>query len=105
MASLGDALTQQVLDDYESAPVDARLRATLGFLKKMTLAHEALTPDDARAALAAGVTREALTEAMHVAYLFAVYDRLADTMGWDVPAQASGYYESAAKRLLARGYR
>ena len=105
MASLGDALTQQVLDDYESAPVDARLRATLGFLKKMTLAHEALTPDDARAALAAGVTRDALTEAMHVAYLFAVYDRLADTMGWDVPAQASGYYESAAKRLLARGYR
>ena len=61
MASLGDALTQQVLDDYESAPVDARLRATLGFLKKMTLAHEALTPDDARAAHAAGGTREALT--------------------------------------------
>ena len=105
MTSLGDALTQQVLDDYASAPVDARLRATLGFLKKMTLEHEALTPEDARAVLAVGVTREALTEAMHGAYLFAIYDRLADAMGWDVPAQTSGYYESAAERLLARGYR
>lgn len=105
MASLGDALTKQVLDDYESAPIGEGLRATLRFLEKMTLDHEALTPDDARAVLATGVTREALTEAMHVAYLFAIYDRLADTMGWDVPAQASGYYESAARRLLARGYR
>ena len=59
MASLGDELTQQVLDDYESAPIDDRLRATLGFLKKMTLEHEALTADDARAVLATGVTREA----------------------------------------------
>ncbi len=105
MASLGDALTKQVLDDYESAPISEGLRATLRFLEKMTLEHEALTPDDARAVLATGVTREALTEAMHVAYLFAIYDRLADTMGWDVPAQASGYYEAAARRLLTRGYR
>lgn len=104
MASFGDALTQQVLDDHETAPISERLRATLGFLKKMTLAHEALGPDDARAVLATGVTREALVEAMHVAYLFAIYDRLADAMGWDVPAKSSGYYESAAKRLLARGY-
>lgn len=105
MASLGASLTQQVLYDHISAPIDEKLRATLGFLKKMTLEHEALTPDDARAVLATGVTREALTEAMHVAYLFNIYDRLADTMGWDVPAQESGYYESAARRLLAKGYR
>lgn len=105
MASLGDTLTKQVLDDYSSAPIPEGLRATLGFLSKMTLDHESLTPDDARAVLATGVTREALAEAMHVAYLFNIYDRLADTMGWDVPALKSGYYEGAAKRLLARGYR
>jgi hypothetical protein len=42
---------------------------------------------------------------MHVAYLFNIYDRLADTLGWDVPADASGYYARSAKRLLQRGYR
>ena len=70
----------------------------------MTLEPDALTLEDARAVLAAGVTRAALTEAIHVAYLFNVYDRLADTMGWHVPDVATGFYRSAAKRLLTRGY-
>lgn len=71
----------------------------------MTLEPERLGPEDARAALDAGASREALEEAMEVAYLFNVYDRLADAMGWDVPAQESGFYQSSAKMLLARGYR
>jgi alkylhydroperoxidase family enzyme len=94
-----------VLDDFTAAPIDEKLRATLAFLHKMTLSPEALGPADARAVLSAGVSREALEEAMEVAYLFNVYDRLADTMGWHVPAQESGYYQSSAKRLLSRGYR
>jgi alkylhydroperoxidase family enzyme len=94
-----------VLDDFTTAPVDEKLRATLGFLHKMTLSPEALGPADARAALSAGVSGEALEEAMEVAYLFNVYDRLSDAMGWDVPAQESGFYQSSAKMLLSRGYR
>jgi hypothetical protein len=58
-----------VLDDYQSAPIAEGLRATLGFLDTMTRRPEALTADDARAVLAAGVSREALAEAVHVAYL------------------------------------
>jgi alkylhydroperoxidase family enzyme len=94
-----------VLGDFESAPISDRLKATLRFLRTMTLDPDALTPDDARAVLAAGVTKAALTEAIHVAYLFNIYDRLADSMGWDVPALTSGYYGVAAKRLLTHGYR
>jgi len=71
----------------------------------MTLEPEALTPDDARAVLATGVDREALAHAIHVAYLFNIYDRLADAMGWDVPEKASGAYQLTAQRLLKRGYR
>jgi alkylhydroperoxidase family enzyme len=93
-----------VLDDFESAPIDERLRATLRFLRKMTLEPDALTPEDARAALAAGVDKTALAEAIHVAYLFNIYDRLADSMGWHVPDPKAGYYQVAAKRLLAKGY-
>jgi alkylhydroperoxidase family enzyme len=93
-----------VLEDPESAPIDDRLRATLRFLRKMTLAPDALTRADARAVLDAGVSAAALAEAIHVAYLFNIYDRLADAMGWHVPATTSGYYEVAAARLLKRGY-
>jgi alkylhydroperoxidase family enzyme len=94
-----------VLDDFESAPIDERLRATLRFLRKMTLEPDRLTPEDARAVLAAGVTKVALTEAIHVAYLFNIYDRLADSMGWHVPDLATGFYRTSAKRLLKHGYR
>jgi len=93
-----------VLDDFESAPIDAKLKATLRFLRKMTLEPQALTPDDARAVMATGVGREALTHAIHVAYLFNIYDRLADAMGWDVPDKALGSYQVGAQRLLKRGY-
>ena len=54
--------------------------------------------------LAAGVTREALLEAIHVAYLFNVYDRLADSLAWQVPPEGDGAYEAGAERLLSKGY-
>jgi alkylhydroperoxidase family enzyme len=93
-----------VLDDFESAPIDAKLKATLRFLRKMTLEPQTLTPDDARVVFATGVDREALTQAIHVAYLFNIYDRLADAMGWDVPDKALGSYQAGAQRLLKHGY-
>ena len=95
-------MTKQVLDDYERAPISDKLRATLGFLKKLTLTPEALTADDARAVLALGVSKAALADAIYVASLFNIYDRLADSMGWHVPAAAA--FDAGAKRLLSRGY-
>ena len=52
----------------------------------------------------AGVSKQAIQEALEVAFLFNVYDRLADAMGWDVPPVAGGYYQVAARRLLKHGY-
>jgi alkylhydroperoxidase family enzyme len=84
--------------------VDEKLRATLGLLKKMTLDHASLGPEDVRAVLRAGVSKQAVADAMEVAFLFNVYDRLADAMEWDVPPIAGGYYQVAAHRLLTHGY-
>ena len=70
----------------------------------MTLSHQSLGPNDVRAVLATGVSKRAIAEALEVAFLFSVYDRLADTMGWHVPDKKSGYYDVAAKRLLKDGY-
>jgi alkylhydroperoxidase family enzyme len=94
---------RQELADPDTAPITPGLRATLAFLRKMTASPDALGPDDARAVLATGVSRTALLDAIHVAHLFNVYDRLADTMGWDVPVDDAAY-DRAADGLLSRGY-
>jgi alkylhydroperoxidase family enzyme len=65
--------------------VEEPLRATLGFLEKLTLRPEALSARDAETVLAAGVSREALVDAIHVAALFNMIVRLADSFGWHVP--------------------
>jgi alkylhydroperoxidase family enzyme len=95
-------LIRQVLEDYTRAPIDEKLRATLGFLKKLTLTPDELTAEDARAVLALGVSKSALADAIYVGSTFNVYDRLADTMGWAIPSQAA--FDVGAKRLLSRGY-
>ena len=37
-----------MLDDYTTAPIDEKLRATLGLLKQMTLEHDRITAEDVR---------------------------------------------------------
>jgi alkylhydroperoxidase family enzyme len=92
----------RVLDDYRTAPIDEKLRAMLGLLEVFTLRPGELTAEGVRAVLAAGVTREAIRDAFYVAFLFNTYDRLADTLGWELPEDR--YYVKAGPVLLKRGY-
>jgi alkylhydroperoxidase family enzyme len=96
-------MTRAVLDDYLTAPIDERLRATLGFLRKLTLTPEAIVPEDAAAVLAHGVRPEALTDAVYVAACFNIIDRVADSLGFDVPSAEA--FALGAKHLLRFGYR
>jgi alkylhydroperoxidase family enzyme len=91
-----------VLDDYRTAPIDEKLRATLGLLEILTLRPEQLAPNNIQVVLRTGVTREAIRDAFYVAFLFNVYDRLADTLGWELPEQR--YYDKAGQFLLKKGY-
>ena len=93
-----------MLADYKTAPIDEKLRATLVLLEKMTIDHGNISPDDIRAVMNAGVSKPAIQDALEVAFLFNILDRLADSMGWHVPEPNGGYYEAAARRLLSRGY-
>ena len=74
-----------VRSDWRSAPVEEPLRATLGFLEKLALRPDDLRAEDAEAVLAAGVREDALVDAIHVAALFTMIVRLADSFGWHVP--------------------
>ena len=91
-----------VLKDYRTAPLDERMQATLRLLETFTLRPDQLGPADVRAVLATGVTREMIRDAFYVAFLFNGYDRLADTLGWELPDPR--YYAKAGKFLLKKGY-
>jgi alkylhydroperoxidase family enzyme len=100
---LGDGTTKLVLDNYRTAPIAERLRAMLGLLETFTLQPEQMTAGRVREVLAAGVSAEAINDAFYVAFLFNTYDRLADTLGWELPDE--GYYPKAGQFLLKKGYR
>jgi alkylhydroperoxidase family enzyme len=100
---VGRELTRKVLEDHTTAPIEDKLRAALTLLEKMTKAPDALSPDDVRPVLALGVSRRAIIDALYVGFLFNVYDRLADTLGWEVPSAEA--FDAGAKARLTRGYR
>lgn len=82
--------------------MDARLRAALGFLEKLTLDPASVTAADVAPLRAAGLSDEAIEDAIHVTVLFNIYDRMADTLEFDIPPREG--FAQGARRLLARGY-
>lgn len=92
-----------MLADWTTAPIGEPLRATLGFLAKMTLMPDELTADDAAKVLVTGVTEAQLRDAVDVAALFNVIDRVADTLGFDIPPHEG--FVKGAKMLLKYGYK
>jgi alkylhydroperoxidase family enzyme len=91
-----------VRGDWRSAPVGPELRATLGFLEKLTLSPEAVTREDAAAVLATGVTEDALVDAIAVAALFSMIVRLADSFAWRLPTPEQ--HAARAQANLESGY-
>ena len=74
----------------------------LGFIEKLTLRPDELTPADADAVRAAGVRDEAIIDAIHVAALFNMIDRMADSLNFEVPPYES--FLGRAETMLAEGY-
>ncbi|MEX2157649.1 MAG: hypothetical protein WD773_12520 [Gemmatimonadales bacterium] len=91
-----------VLDDWRTAPIDAKLRAQLGFLETLTLRPDAVRPRDIEPLRAAGLSDAAIEDAIQVCTLFNIYDRLADSLGWYLPDPQG--YAASAQNLMKRGY-
>lgn len=94
---------QRVLEDWKTAPIDGRLRAALGFIEKLTLDPAAVTAADVVPLRAAGLSDAAIEDAIHASVLFNIYDRMADTLNFDIPEPAG--FAQGARMLLQRGYR
>jgi uncharacterized peroxidase-related enzyme len=92
-----------VLADWRTAPVAEPLRAMLGFLEKLTLEPGRVTSADIAPLRAAGLSDAAIEDAIHVTALFNIYDRVADTLDFDIPGPDG--LAQGAEMLLRRGYR
>lgn len=91
------------LADAEHAPMDEGQRATMALLAKTTLDHESLGAADIERVRAAGVSDDAIVDALHVAFAFNVITRMADTLAWHIPDDVS--FQRSAQFLLKFGYK
>lgn len=99
---LGDALVQGVLEDWRTAPTEP-LRVTLAFLEKLTLAPDEVTQEDIAPLRAAGVSDQAIEDAIAICAYFNLIDRVADALGFAIPTPES--FARGASDLLKRGYK
>lgn len=78
------AVVQAVLADWQTAPVNERLRVTLGYLQKLTLTPALITPADIAPLRAAGISSQGIQDAIYVCYVFNILTRLADAFDFDL---------------------
>jgi uncharacterized peroxidase-related enzyme len=103
MAKGEDQVVRAVLEDYRTAPISEKLRAMLGFLEKLTLRPAEVGPEDVAPLRDAGLTDEEIEDAIHICADFNLINRIADSLGFDLPSQE--VYRSSARMLLRDGYK
>ena len=95
-------MVEAVLQDYRTAPIDAREKALFAFIDKMNRNSSVLRKEDLDEAKAAGWSDEALYDAITVCALFNFYNKWIDATGVsDMPAAA---YDASGRRLATLGY-
>ena len=99
---LTDEKVAAVLDDWRTAPIDEKLRVTLGLLEKVTLTPGEVGPGDITPLHAAQISEQAIEDALVVCALFNIIDRVADALDVAIPS-AEGFARTA-ERLLEQGY-
>ncbi len=95
-------LTEGIHGAWKTDLLRPEVQAILPFLEKLTLLPEEVGPDDVKPLREAGLTDEAIRDAIGVCAAFNVIDRLADSFGFDVPPPAQ--MRGAARFLLRKGY-
>jgi len=93
-------MVDSVLDDYRSAPIDAKFAELLLLIEKAARNAWDITPADVDAVRAAGWSDEAIYDAITVCALFNFYTTWVDASG----VADLGDYTASGKRMAAEGY-
>jgi alkylhydroperoxidase family enzyme len=91
-----------VLEDYRAAPLADDLKALFAFLDKVNRNSNRIRQEDVDEVKRAGLSEEAIYDAITVCSLFNFYNRWIDATGvQDMPAAA---YELSGVRMAVGGY-
>jgi uncharacterized peroxidase-related enzyme len=93
---------QAILEDWQTAPIDEKTKVMLGFLKKLTLEPFNIAAPDIEPLRAAGLSNEAIEDAIHICANFNIINRLADAFGFELPSPRG--LARSTEILLTRGY-
>jgi alkylhydroperoxidase family enzyme len=74
----------------------------LSLIEKLTLTPREVEAEDIAALRAEDISEEAIEDAIHVTVAFNIIDRIADSLGFDIPTSKG--YANMADVLLKRGY-
>lgn len=96
-----NGLVAQLLEDFDSAPVDPKMKPVLRYSRWLTRDVSGVTKAEAEAVFAAGWDEAALHDLVAVTALFNLMNRLVEGLGIE---PAPEYVEQAADRLAKRGY-
>ena len=101
--ALGDErLIQAILEDWNTAPIDEKTKLMLGFLRKLTLEPFHITVAEIVPLRAAGLSDDAIEDAIHICANFNMINRLADAFGFELPSPKG--LARSTEILLTRGY-
>ena len=93
-------MVKSVLDDYRSAPIDAKFAELLVLIEKAARNASSVTREDIDAVRAAGWTDDAIYDAVTVCALFNFYTTWVDGSG----VGDLGDYTASGKRMAEDGY-
>ena len=96
-------MTQAILADWQTAPINEKLRVTLGFLEKLTISPGEIVPEDIGALQNEGISEKTIADAIYVCVGFNIINRIADALNVKIPSPRM--FSKASKFLLIVGYR
>ncbi len=99
---VAEALVPALLEDIDSAPIEARLKPVLHYVRKLTLTPARLVEADAAAVYDAGWDSEALFHAIAITAYFNFCNRITAGAGLDV---TDATLRDGAKQLATEGYK
>jgi uncharacterized peroxidase-related enzyme len=98
----GPSVVDAVLAGGAAEGVSPKAQSMLPFLEKLTVSPDQVERADVQRLRAAGIGDQAIADAIYVAMLFCMYNRIVDALGCEVmsPKQLQG----GARLLLSLGY-
>ena len=102
MRALDEQLVSAILNDWQTAPIDNKLKVALSFLEKVAVPNGTVKREDMVRMRNAGISLDAVEDLLYVCLCFNMLTRLADAFDWEILSEKD--FADGAKNMLRFGY-